>query len=141
MALRQNTPISSDVSGARIFAPSTRREHGSVHNKLGWMTKDHARRAGASSTINPTRRLGGPFFSWSRTFSEPMKPPSARRSFPITQERPASMGVVLSSRSFPYRHIPASSRSESRAPRPASWTGGRRSTDARKATWAGGTEI
>lgn len=36
----------------------------------------------------------------------------------MTQLRPASTGLMLSSRSWPYRHMPASRRKLSRAPRP-----------------------
>jgi hypothetical protein len=61
--LGQYTPISSDVSGARIFAPSIWVRE-TISSRYGMMDDtNHARRAGASSTISPTRRLGGPFFS------------------------------------------------------------------------------
>jgi len=43
---------------------------------------------------------------------------SSVTSLPITQLRPASTGLTLSSRSWPYRHMPASRRKLSRAPRP-----------------------
>lgn len=43
---------------------------------------------------------------------------------PITQLRPASTGETLSSKSCPYRHMPASSLKLSLAPRPMSCTSG-----------------
>ena len=101
-------------------------------------------RAGAPSTINPIRLRGGPtsFLSCSRTFEDPMKlllPP--RRSLPITQDRPASTGVMSSLRSCPYRHMPASRRRLSRAPRPVSWTGARKRSFVNSSVWFGGMEI
>ena len=96
------------------------------------------RLAGAPSTINPTRRLGGPSFKCFNTCAAPMKSPFSRRSLPMDMDyanawtvngsehapinhvRPASTGDVFSSMSFPYRHKPASKRRLSRAPRPAS---------------------
>mmetsp|Transcript_15977 Transcript_15977/g.41317 ORF Transcript_15977/g.41317 Transcript_15977/m.41317 type:complete len:303 (-) Transcript_15977:29-937(-) len=48
----------------------------------------------------------------------PMKPPCSRLALATTNRSPASAGVVVSSMSLPYRQRPASSLSESRAPRP-----------------------
>src|ERR1700761_125895 len=56
----------------------------------------------------------------------------------MTQVRPASTGLVSSSRSLPYRHIPASRRRLSRAPRPVSWTGDFPSSSATSTVWDGG---
>lgn len=60
----------------------------------------------------------------------------------MTHDRPASTGEMDSSRSCPYKHMPASSRSESRGPRPVRRTG---SVAARRAVMstvdAGGIEI
>ena len=50
--------------------------------------------------------------------------PPLRLIFWIAQFRPASTGVVVWSMSLPYRHRPASSRSELRAPRPTGATSG-----------------
>ena len=47
----------------------------------------------------------------------------------MVQVSAASMGVMVSSRSLPYRHSPASSRSESRAPSPEGFTSGCDSND------------
>ena len=71
-----------------------------------------------------TRRGGGRALPASsrRMRSAPGKPPArappVRRTFWIAQVSPASTGVVVASMSWPYRQSPASSRSESRAPRP-----------------------
>lgn len=46
---------------------------------------------------------------------------------PIVHVNPASIGVVVSSRSCPYRHRPASRRKLSRGPSPAISTAGSRS--------------
>ena len=94
------------------------------------------------SMIMATRRrdmvLGSA--SWERILELPLKLVSVvvvrreggeRRSLLTTQPNPASGGVVVRSMSRPYRHMPASSRSESRAASPA-----RRTVDgsARKAS-------
>ena len=42
----------------------------------------------------------------------------------MTHVRPASTGEMVSSKSLPYRHMPASSRRLSLAPSPMSWTSG-----------------
>lgn len=59
----------------------------------------------------------------------------------MTHVKPASIGVVSSSRSFPYRHIPASRRRLSRAPRPVSWTGCCDSSLVTSVVCAGGIDI
>ena len=76
------------------------------------------------------------------TPSVPMKPPVFFLSFPITQPKPASMGVVVSSRSEPYKHMPASNLKLSRAPKPVSCTlSGLLSSCATSKVWSGGMEI
>jgi hypothetical protein len=148
-------PIRVLPEGANILAPSA-----AMHQLLGLfqVSKGYARRAGAPSTIRPTRRLGGPSLRCFLTPSAPMKPPVDLRSFPITilsgcalqrcqmdapmtQVNPASTGVVSSSRSLPYRHIPASRRRLSRAPRPVSCTGGLDNSLAISIVCDGGIEI
>ena len=118
------------------------------------------RRAGAPSTINPTRRLGGPSFKCLSTLSAPMKSAASLRSLPtpytdkpneqvrklskdipMTHVNPASTGVVSSSRSCPYKHMPASRRKLSRAPRPVSCTGSLESSCATSTVCDGGIEI
>ena len=46
--------------------------------------RDNVRRAGAPSTMRPTRRRGGPSLRCLATPSKPMKPPDSLRSFPRT---------------------------------------------------------
>ncbi len=66
--------------------------------------------------------------SWASTRSAPGKPPArappVRRTFCMAQFSAASTGVVVVSMSLPYRHSPASRRSELRAPRPTGLTSG-----------------
>ena len=77
----------------------------------------------------------------------PARAPPLRRTFWMAQLRPASTGVVVVSMSLPYRHKPASSRKELRAPRPAGRTSGwaiqkvRRSGGARAGGFPGATKI
>ena len=79
------------------------------------------RRACAGSAARAAR-------SCASTFAAPGKPPArappVRRTFCMAQFRPASTGVVVVSMSLPYRHRPASRRSELRAPRPTGLTSG-----------------
>mmetsp|Transcript_63054 Transcript_63054/g.186259 ORF Transcript_63054/g.186259 Transcript_63054/m.186259 type:complete len:313 (-) Transcript_63054:341-1279(-) len=81
--------------------------------------------AGAFIPMMPTLFLATfrNFPSGVRMCSAPKKvPPPSRRldpGPPIVQPRVPSVGVVFPSRSFPYRHNPASRRRESRAPSPA----------------------
>mmetsp|Transcript_11808 Transcript_11808/g.49484 ORF Transcript_11808/g.49484 Transcript_11808/m.49484 type:complete len:212 (+) Transcript_11808:318-953(+) len=70
--------------------------------------------------LNPTRRLSTPFSSCFLMTSPPTKSHASRLALPMVQVRPASSGEMVSFRSLPYRHRPASRRSESRAPRPQS---------------------
>ena len=144
------------LEGAKILAPST--SNRPDIRGLFQFKKGYSRRAGAPSTIRPTRRLGGPSLRCRMTPSAPIKPPFSLRSFPkvplnkdvtqvhqmdvpITQDRPASTGVVSSSRSFPYRHMPASRRRLSLAPRPVSCTGCLDSSLATSTVCDGGIEI
>mmetsp|Transcript_61436 Transcript_61436/g.139075 ORF Transcript_61436/g.139075 Transcript_61436/m.139075 type:complete len:226 (-) Transcript_61436:448-1125(-) len=84
-------------------------------------------RAGAFIPASPTR-FRDVFFSLPsgvRKCSAPKKPCSVRRRVlgpPMVHVKLPSIGVVVSSKSLPYRHNPASSRRESRAPRPAGLT-------------------
>mmetsp|Transcript_27278 Transcript_27278/g.69442 ORF Transcript_27278/g.69442 Transcript_27278/m.69442 type:complete len:222 (+) Transcript_27278:442-1107(+) len=75
-------------------------------------------RAGAPCEMKPTRRLVTPSASCLRMTSPPRKSNFSRLRLPTVHARPASMGEMDSSRSLPYRHSPASRRSESRGPRP-----------------------
>mmetsp|Transcript_14061 Transcript_14061/g.30454 ORF Transcript_14061/g.30454 Transcript_14061/m.30454 type:complete len:324 (-) Transcript_14061:176-1147(-) len=79
-------------------------------------------RAGAPLEMNPTRFLLTPSASCFLMTSPPRKSNAVLRLLPTHQARPASMGVMSSLRSLPYRHRPASRRRLSRAPRPASLT-------------------
>mmetsp|Transcript_4017 Transcript_4017/g.13992 ORF Transcript_4017/g.13992 Transcript_4017/m.13992 type:complete len:222 (-) Transcript_4017:471-1136(-) len=82
-------------------------------------------RAGAPlPTFKPTRRLSTPSASCFLMTSPPTKSHASLRDFPIVHVNPASIGPMLSFRSLPYRHKPASRRSESRAPRPQSRAAG-----------------
>mmetsp|Transcript_31032 Transcript_31032/g.72119 ORF Transcript_31032/g.72119 Transcript_31032/m.72119 type:complete len:310 (-) Transcript_31032:215-1144(-) len=82
-------------------------------------------RTGAPPPTTKPARLRDADFSCSsrRMRSEPTKlPGSARLRFAITQSSEPSTGLVVSSKSLPYKQRPASSRSESRAPRPTGFT-------------------
>ena len=83
-------------------------------------------RAGGPWLTSPTRFLVGLSLSWRKIISAPGKSSSlfwmTRLRFPIVHVKPASIGVVSSSISLPYKHKPASSRKESRAPKPDSCT-------------------
>ena len=101
-----------------------------------------------SSATRPTRlrtRLAGLSICAS-TLSAPGKPPArappVRRTFWMAQFSAASGGVVVVSMSLPYRHRPASRRSELRAPRPMGLTSGwASSVRARASACVAGTEI
>jgi hypothetical protein len=85
-----------------------------------------ARARARPHTSHPTRpaqprtlRLLTPSARCFLTTSPPRKSNFSRLRLPTVHARPASTGVSSSVRSLPYRHRPASRRSESRAPRPA----------------------
>ena len=73
------------------------------------------------SAFSPTRVRFVPPASSALMTSDPGYPP-ALRALPMVQASLASTGLVVSSKSFPYRHMPDSSLSVSRAPRPAGST-------------------
>ncbi|KAI2803166.1 hypothetical protein BLOT_007289 [Blomia tropicalis] len=60
----------------------------------------------------------------------PGKSAVVRRRLWMVHARPASIGVVVSSISLPYKHKPASNRNESRAPSPANFTTPESTSDA-----------
>ena len=94
------------------------------------------------STESPTSLRAGPLAKAFRMRSDPKNPPSARRRFDTANAALASTGSNSGFMSWPYSGRPASSRNESRAPRPMGFTSGcAQIWSASAFAWAAGTEI
>ena len=98
---------SSSPSTLKIFAPSMHVEPGQHPDGGRRQFSNYPPRAGAPSTINPTRLFGTPPLICGKIFSAPRNPPSVRRLCPAPNI--SSNQISQPSPSFPSRNVPTNS--------------------------------